>query len=105
VPPEIRAEFHAAYARPESLRCAFSFYRALPATARQISDAVSAARLTTPTLAIGAHPVGGALERQLRPIADDLDARLIPDCGHIIPLDRPRELLDHLVPFLARPGG
>jgi pimeloyl-ACP methyl ester carboxylesterase len=54
-----------------------------------------------PTLAIGAHPVGDALERQLRPVADDLTGHLIEDCGHIIPLDRPGELLALLMPFLA----
>ena len=58
-------------------------------------------RLTVPTLAIGAHPVGPALERQLRPIADDLTGHLIADCGHIIPLDRPQELLSLLLPFLG----
>jgi pimeloyl-ACP methyl ester carboxylesterase len=98
VPPDIRDAFADAYTGPDALRCAFSYYRALPTTARQISDAVSSARLTMPTLAIGAHPVGTALARQLRPIAEDLTARVIPDCGHIIPLDRPRE------PFLAATG-
>ncbi|HEX8869723.1 MAG TPA: hypothetical protein VF821_28950, partial [Lentzea sp.] len=77
--------------------------RALPISARQINTAVADGRLTTPTLAIGAHPVGTALERQLRPIADDLTGHVIPDCGHIIPLDRPRELLSLLAPFLAAP--
>ncbi|MGW4587354.1 alpha/beta fold hydrolase [Amycolatopsis thermoflava] len=57
-------------------------------------------RLTVPTLAVGAHPVGDALARQLRPVTDDLTSRLIPDCGHIIPLDRPAELLSVLEPFL-----
>jgi pimeloyl-ACP methyl ester carboxylesterase len=58
-------------------------------------------RLTMPTLAIGAHPVGGTLAQQLRPIADDLAAHVIPDCGHIIPLDRHRELLDLMTSFLT----
>ena len=84
-----------------ALRCAFSYYRALPASARQIEDAVAAGRLTVPTMAIGAHPVGRALERQLRPVTDDLVGHLVPDCGHIIPLDRPGELLDLVTPFLA----
>ncbi|WP_237774269.1 hypothetical protein [Actinosynnema sp. ALI-1.44] len=50
---------------------------------------MSRGRLTVPTLSIVAHPVGDALERQLRPISDDLTGHLIADCGHIIPLDRP----------------
>ncbi|KDN24026.1 alpha/beta fold hydrolase [Amycolatopsis rifamycinica] len=101
VPPEVRDAFAGAYTGRDALRCAFSHYRALPVSARQIGEAVAGGRLTTPTMAIGAHPVGRALERQLRPIADDLTGHLIEDCGHIIPLDRPRELLGVLTPFLA----
>ncbi len=109
VPPDIRDAFINAYTGCDALRCAFSYYRALPTSARQINDAVTQGGLTMPVLAIGAHPVGATLERQLRPVADDLTGHLIPDCGHIIPLDRPRELLDLLEPFLSagqptRPG-
>ncbi len=94
VPTEIREHFAAAYTGRESLRCAFEHYRAMPASAAQIAEA---GRLTVPTLAIGAHPVGGTLANQLRPIADDLTEHLVEDCGHIVPLDRP----DVLVPLLA----
>ncbi|MGK4595160.1 alpha/beta fold hydrolase [Amycolatopsis sp. w19] len=101
VAPEIRDAFVDAYTGGEALRCAFSCYRAMPVSARQIGDAVATRRLTVPTMAIGAHPVGRALERQLRPVTDDLTAHLLPDCGHIIPLDKPGELLRLLTPFLA----
>ncbi|WP_460699003.1 alpha/beta fold hydrolase [Nocardia thraciensis] len=57
-----------------------------------------------PTLALGSHPVGAALARQLRPLADDLASHIIPDCGHIIPLDRPAALLPPLSKFLAPEG-
>ncbi|MFC9253517.1 alpha/beta fold hydrolase [Amycolatopsis thailandensis] len=101
VPAEVRKAFIDAYNGSDALRCAFSYYRALPTSARQIRDAVARGGLAMPTLAIGAHPVGRALERQLRPVAADLTGQLIPDCGHIIPLDRPKELLDLLLPFTA----
>ncbi|MER8016882.1 alpha/beta fold hydrolase [Streptomyces griseoluteus] len=101
VPDDIRAAFVHAYTGSEALRCAFSYYRALPASARQLQEAVATARLTVPTMAVGSHPVGTALERQLRSFADDLVGHLLPDCGHIIPLDRPAELVALLAPFLA----
>ncbi|GGL60822.1 hydrolase [Streptomyces fumigatiscleroticus] len=97
----VREAFVRAYTGREALRCAFSYYRALPRSAAQIEEAVAAARLTVPTLAIGARPVGRALEHQLRPIADDLTGHLLEDCGHIIPLHRPDALLTLLRPFLA----
>ncbi|MET9295507.1 alpha/beta hydrolase [Streptomyces sp. NPDC003077] len=104
VRPDIRDAFVRAYTGRDALRCAFAYYRALPRSARRIQEAVDAGRLTVPTLAIGAHPVGTALERQLRPFADDLVGRVVEDCGHIIPLDRPGALLSLVRPFLAEPG-
>ncbi|MGR6923548.1 alpha/beta fold hydrolase [[Actinomadura] parvosata] len=100
ISPALRDAFTAAYTGREALRCAFSYYRALPESAAQIAEAVAAARLTVPAMAVGAHPVGTALERQLRPIADDLTGHVIEGCGHIIPLHRPKELLALLRPFL-----
>jgi pimeloyl-ACP methyl ester carboxylesterase len=97
---DIRDAFVAAYRGTESLRCAFAHYRALPVTARQVAAAVAERRLTVPVLAIGAHPVGTALQNQLAAVADDLTAHVIEDCGHIIPLDRPGELLALITRFL-----
>ena len=104
IDPAIRDAFVAAYTGFDSLRCAFAHYRAMPTTARQIEAAVGDHRLSVPTLAIGAHPVGTALADQLRPIASDLTARVIADCGHIVALDRPRELLRVLSEFLTLGG-
>ena len=101
VRPAVRDAFVRAYTGRDALRCAFSYYRSLPASAAQIAEAVAATRLTVPTLAIGSRPVGPALERQLLPIADDLTGHLIDHCGHIIPQHRPDALLALLEPFLA----
>ncbi|WP_327657772.1 alpha/beta fold hydrolase [Streptomyces sp. NBC_00483] len=101
VRPAVRDAFVRAYTGRQALTCAFSYYRAMPESAAQIEDAVAAARLTVPTMALGAQPVGSALEHQLRPVTDDLTGHLIEDCGHIIPLHRPDALLALLRPFLA----
>ncbi|QIQ04754.1 alpha/beta fold hydrolase [Streptomyces liangshanensis] len=101
VRPALRDAFVHAYTGLEALSRAFSYYRALPESAAQIEQAVTTSRLTVPTMALGAHPVGTALERQLRPLTDNLTGHVIEDCGHIIPLHRPRALLTLLRPFLA----
>ncbi|NEB75673.1 alpha/beta hydrolase [Streptomyces sp. SID14478] len=101
VRPAVRDAFVRAYTGREALRCAFSYYRALPESAAQLARAVGRARLPMPTLALGSHPVGAALEQQLRPLCDDLTGHVIENCGHIIPLHRPRALLAVLRPFLA----
>lgn len=105
VPGPIRDAFAAAYTGREALRCAFSHYRAMPTSAQQIQQAVSAGRLTVPTMAIGASPVGDTLERQLRPIADNLVGHVLSGCGHIIPLDGTAALLELLADFLAADAG
>ncbi|MFI7387181.1 alpha/beta fold hydrolase [Streptomyces sp. NPDC049813] len=101
VRPALRDAFVRAYTGRRALSRAFSYYRALPESAAQIEQAVATARLTVPTMAVGAHPVGAALEHQLCPIADDLTGHVIANCGHIIPLHRPDALLRLLRPFLA----
>ncbi|MFD7763506.1 alpha/beta fold hydrolase [Streptomyces microflavus] len=101
VPSAIRDAFVRAYTGSGALSRAFAYYRALPHSAVQTAQAVSTVRLTVPTMAVGAQPVGAVLERQLRPVTDDLTGHLIEDCGHIIPLHRPHALLELLIPFLA----
>ncbi|MFJ5645644.1 alpha/beta fold hydrolase [Streptomyces sp. NPDC093223] len=101
VRPALRDAFVRAYTGRQALSCAFSYYRALPESAVQIERALASARLRVPTMALGARPVGAALQRQLRPVTDDLTGHVIKDCGHIIPLHRPHALLALLHPFLA----
>jgi pimeloyl-ACP methyl ester carboxylesterase len=101
VGPAVRDAFVSAYTGDDSLRCGFEYYRAFPANATQIRAATATSRLAVPTLAIGTNSVGDALHRQLEPITDALTGHVIPNCGHIIPLDQPNALLDLLVPFLA----
>lgn len=101
IPSAVRDAFVDAYSAPDSLRCAFEYYRAMPQSAAQIADATTALRLSVPTLAIGGQVVGEATAGQLAPVADHLAHRVIPDSGHIIPLDKPRELLELLIPFVG----
>lgn len=97
---DFRAEVHRTYRGGASLRSAFEYYRALPVGAAQIAEAAPR-RLTMPVLTIGAGSVGDVTFRQLSPVADDIVGHVIDDCGHIIPQDRPEELVALLLPFLA----
>jgi pimeloyl-ACP methyl ester carboxylesterase len=99
--PDLRARLVDAYRGTRSLRCGFQFWRYLELNSRLIDDALAARRLTVPTLAVGAYPIGRGLQAQLRPIADNLTGEFIENCGHAIPLDRPQELLDIIGPFLS----
>jgi pimeloyl-ACP methyl ester carboxylesterase len=100
IPAELRDAFVRAYTGTDRLRGGFEHYRAMPGNAVLIAE-LTRRRLRVPTAVIGGGVVGAATHRQLAPITDDLQSHLIPDSGHIIPLDRPRDLLEILVPFLA----
>ena len=96
-----RDAFVAAYTGREALRGGFAHYRAFGDNARQIQGVLDHGRVKLPTLAVGGGVVGEALFRQLVPVSDDLRGALVADCGHIIPLEQPRALLDLLRPFLG----
>ncbi len=42
----------------------------------------------------------GAVEEQLRRVADDVRCTVIPDCGHFVPDEVPEALPALLTPFL-----
>ncbi|MEU8895779.1 alpha/beta hydrolase [Nocardia sp. NPDC048505] len=104
VPEPLRTAFLDAYGSIEALRAAFAHYRAMPQSYHQIDRAAAETRLRMPTLAVGAQPVGDALARQLAPLTDDLTSHVIPDCGHIIPVDGLPALRPLLTDFLGTTG-
>ncbi len=104
-PEEIRKACIAAYTGEDRLAHGFGYYRTLARSGEQLRQAAGDRRLVAATLAIGSQPVGPTLARQLEPITDRLQARVLPDCGHIVPVDAPDALLEVAVPFLnGQPG-
>ena len=97
---DIRDAILDAYEGELSLRCAFEYYRAASTNVEQVAAAAAGLRLRVPTMTIGGNTVGEATFHQLEPFADDLVGHLIPSSAHIIPMDRPRELLELLDEFL-----
>lgn len=86
---------------PGALSCGFAYYRALDASIPMYRRRASR-RLVMPVLAFGgAITFGDAVERELRRVADDLTAVVIPDCGHYVAEEQPQALLDALLPFLT----
>jgi pimeloyl-ACP methyl ester carboxylesterase len=101
IDPEARAAFVQAYTGREALRGGFAHYRAFAGNAAQIRTMAAARRTTVPTLAIAGGVVGDALHGQLVAICDDLAARHIAGCGHLIPEEQPEALATMLMPFVA----
>lgn len=99
---EARAEYVAAYTGEEALRGSFAHYRAFPENRRQVTEALAQGqRLTCPTMAVGGNVVGEVLARQLRTVADDVAAHIIPECGHDVQEEQPAALVQLLLEFLG----
>lgn len=90
---DARSAFIAAYTGRDALRAGFEYYRTGRANAELLAGALDKHRLGVPTLAISGGIVGDALAHQIAPVADDLTTTSIENCGHLIPLEKPMELL------------
>src|SRR5262245_30524641 len=86
---------------PDHLRGSFGFYRAIPTTSAQ-NQQRKTRRLTLPVLAIGgAESSGEGPASTMKLVADDVQAMVIPGCGHWVAEQAPPELLTALTAFMA----
>ncbi len=98
---QARSAFIRAHSGAAALRAGFETYRVAERNAELMSAALQTRRLTVPTLAVAGGVVGTAIGDQLVSVADNLSRVSIPECGHIIPLERPDELAATLIGFVA----
>ncbi|MBM3490880.1 MAG: alpha/beta hydrolase [Alphaproteobacteria bacterium] len=98
------AEYVRAYSRPGALRAGFNLYRAMAQDARDNRRALAKGKLKMPVLALGGPEGRGrgklALESWQR-VAENVQGGVLEGAGHWIAEEKPRELLDRLLPFLA----
>jgi pimeloyl-ACP methyl ester carboxylesterase len=88
-------------ASPDALRGSFGFYRALTTTIAQ-NQQRKERRLTLPVLAIGGGESSGeGVGNTMKLAADDVQAMVIPGCGHWVAEQAPDELLAAVTAFLA----
>jgi pimeloyl-ACP methyl ester carboxylesterase len=99
------AEYVRCYSQPGAMRCGFEYYRTFEQSAAFVSERIARdGKLDVPVLSVaGDSGRARACEaaQSIGLLVEHLDARLIPDCGHLVPEEAPGELLDLLMPFLA----
>jgi haloacetate dehalogenase len=104
---EAMAEYVRAFQDPRTIHATCEDYRAA-ATIDLVHDQRDRAKIRMPVLALwGRQGVIAALFDCLsdwREVATDVRGRALA-CGHFIPEEKPKELLDELRRFLARPAG
>lgn len=99
------AVYAAAAAAPGALRCMFAYYQALLPQDRDDNLAFGARPLAVPVLAVGAdHGYRDGAWRAMRAVAADPEQWMAPDCGHYVPEERPRELVEAMLAFFRKHG-
>jgi pimeloyl-ACP methyl ester carboxylesterase/quercetin dioxygenase-like cupin family protein len=100
--PEVdRKAYAAAYARPGRMRAAWAYFESFQQAARDFAR-FSETALTLPVLSMGgAKANGDALGRQAVLVAPNAKTMTLPDTGHWLMEERPRETADALLNFLT----
>ena len=105
------AEYLRYYTQPGALSSSFAYYRSIPeciAANRALVD--KGYRLPMPALGVG----GGCTEARgrvdepaisLRTVADDVTEVVIAGSGHLVPEEKPEELVAAMLSFFARKSG
>jgi len=102
LPEADRKAYIDAYSRPGRMRAAWQYFVSWPQTAKDFAE-LSRTKLTMPVLSIGGEKsLGKELAQQMRLVATDVTVIVLPDTGHWILEERPKETTDALVKFLQR---
>jgi pimeloyl-ACP methyl ester carboxylesterase len=100
IPEADRKAYTEAYAKPGRMRAAWAYFASWPQLAKDFAQ-LSQTRLTMPVLSIGGEKsLGKELGEQARLVADNATVIVLPDTGHWILEEKPRETTDALLKFL-----
>jgi pimeloyl-ACP methyl ester carboxylesterase len=99
--PEVdRKAYTEAYSRPGRMRAAWAYFASWPQLAKDFAQ-LSQTKLTMPVLSIGGEKsLGNALGQQMKLVSDNVSVIVLPNTGHWILEERPKETIDALVDFL-----
>jgi pimeloyl-ACP methyl ester carboxylesterase len=100
IPEAERKAYTAAYARPGRMRAAWAYFASWPQLATEFAP-LSKTKLTMPVLSIGGEKsLGNELGAQMKLVADNVTVIVLPNTGHWILEERPKETTDALLGFL-----
>jgi len=100
IPEADRKAYTEAYSKPGRMRAAWAYFASWPQLAIDFSR-LSQTKLTMPVLSIGGEKsLGNELGAQMKLVATDVTVVVLPNTGHWILEERPKETTDALVKFL-----
>jgi pimeloyl-ACP methyl ester carboxylesterase len=100
IPEADRKAYTEAYSKPGRMRAAWTYFASWPQLAKDFAQ-LSQTKLTMPVLSIGGEKsLGKELGEQARLVAENPSVIVLPNTGHWILEERPKETTDALVKFL-----
>ena len=100
IPEPDRKAYTEAYSKPGRMRAAWKYFASWPQLAKDFAQ-LSQVKLTMPVLAIGGEKsLGNELGAQMRLVGDNVEVVVLPNTGHWILEERPKETTEALVNFL-----
>src|SRR6266446_5479642 len=100
IPEADRKAYTEAYSKPGRMRAAWAYFASWPELATDFAQ-LSQTKLTMPVLSIGGEKsLGKELGEQAKLIADNATVIVLPNTGHWILEEKPKETTDALVKFL-----
>jgi len=100
IPEADRQAYTSAYARPGRMRAGWAYFVVFPETAKDFA-ALAQTMLDIPVLAIGGGKANGeVLGQQARLVASNAKMIVLPDTGHWVMEERPKETKEALIEFL-----
>ena len=101
IPEADRVAYTIAYARPGRMRAAWAYFVSFEQAAKDFAR-LAETKLTMPVLAIGGEKANGdALAKQVKLVATKAESLVLPNTGHWVMEERPRETMDALMRFLG----
>jgi pimeloyl-ACP methyl ester carboxylesterase len=98
---EDREEYLRTFASAGGVRGSFGWYRAIHETSAQIRERAEArGKLAVPVVGVNGawgHPETG---EQIKAVAENVFGAVLSDCGHLVPEEKPRELVAAILPLL-----
>jgi pimeloyl-ACP methyl ester carboxylesterase len=100
IPEPDRKAYTEAYSKPGRMRAAWKYFGSWPQLAKDFAQ-LSQVKLTMPVLSIGGeNSLGNELAAQMKLVADNVEVIVLPNTGHWILEERPKETAEALVNFL-----
>jgi len=100
IPEADRKAYTEAYSRPGRMHAGWAYFISWPQLAKDFAQ-LSQTKLTMPVLSIGGEKsLGNELAAQMKLVADNVSVIVLPNTGHWISEERPKETTDALMKFL-----